>query len=421
MKAAVVVLLIAAAFAGGYGYGRWYGKATPAPAAAKKPERKILYWVDPMHPAYKSDKPGIAPDCGMKLEPVYADQAPAGEAMPAGTVYVSAGKQQLIGVRYAEAEYTTGSQTVRAVGKIAMDEQLISHVHSRTDGWIDKVFVNFTGDVVKKGEPLLTIYSPDLLATQQEYLLAIKAREVLKGSTLRGVSTDTDAMVAAARRRLELWDLTPAQIDGIASTGKAVTDVTLYSPVSGYVLTRNAFGNQKITPDTDLYTVADLSRVWVLADVYEYQTPLVRMGQEARISMPYSSGRTYSARVSYIQPQVDPATRTVQVRLELPNPGLALKPDMFVDVQLNVPQQRMLTVPAEAVLDSGTAETVFVDRGNGYFEPRAVETGQRAGDRVEIVKGLQAGERVVTSGNFLISSESQLKAATGDMKGMKHD
>jgi Cu(I)/Ag(I) efflux system membrane fusion protein len=419
MKAAIVVLLIAAAFTGGYGYGRWYGK--PSAAGQKKPERKILYWVDPMHPAYKSDKPGIAPDCGMKLVPVYADEAPAAEAPPPGSIHVSAEKQQLIGVRYGEAEYTSGSQAIRAVGKVAMDETLISHVHSRTGGWIEKVFVNFTGDVVRKGEPLLTIYSPDLLATQQEYLLALKARNALKGSTVRDVAGDSDALVAAARKRLELWDLTPAQIDEVAHSGEPVTNVTLYSPVSGYVLTRNAFGNQKITPDTDLYTVADLSRIWVLANVYEYQAPLVRMGQLARISLPYSGGRTYSARVSYIQPQVDPATRTLQVRLELPNPGLALKPDMFVDVQFDVPQQRLLTVPAEAVLDSGTAQTVFVDRGNGYFEPRAVETGQHAGDRVEILKGLEAGERVVTSGNFLIGSESQLKPAADGMRGMKHD
>lgn len=447
-----LLVLIAAAFAGGYGYGRWYGKGGSA-QAPQKSGRRILYYVDPMHPAYKSDKPGIAPDCGMKLEPVYADESPAAPAaerkilhyrdpkdhrytsgkpglnpetgheleavyeeapaMKPGTVQVSPEKQQLIGVRYGQAEYTAGAESIRAAGKVAVDETRISHVHSRTDGWIEKVYVNFTGELVKKGQPLLTIYSPELLATQQEFLLALQAKDILKHSTVRGVAADQDALVAAARRRLELWGLTEAQIDEIQRTQKPVTNVTLYSPVSGYVTTRNAFPNQKIMPDTDLYTLVDLSRVWVLASVFEYEAPLVRLGQQAVVNLPYQPGKSYRARVSYIQPQVDPATRTIQVRLELDNPALALKPDMFVDVELEAPQRKRLTVPAEAVLDAGIQKTVFVDLGRGFFEPRTVEIGERLGDRIEILKGLRAGERIVTSGNFLISSESQLRGAVG--------
>jgi RND family efflux transporter MFP subunit len=415
MKRTILALiLIAAAFLAGY----WLRR----PAAAPHPssERKILYYVDPMHPAYKSDKPGIAPDCGMKLVPVYADAAPAG-AMPAmapGTVEIGPEKQQLIGVRYGQAEYTSGAQTIRAQGKVAMDETRVSHVHSRTDGWIEKVYVNFTGDLVKTGQPLLTIYSPDLLATQQEYLLALKAKDIMRNSAMRDVAADNDALVEAARKRLELWSLNEAQIGEIRRTGKPVANVTLYSPGAGYVLTRNAFPNQKIAPDTELYTLADLSRVWVLASVFEADAPQVRLGQAATVSLPYAGGKTYRGRVSYIQPQVDPATRTVTVRLELDNPALALKPDMFVDVELAVAQPARLTVPAGAVLDSGLTKTVFVDRGNGMFEPREVAAGQTVGDRVEILSGLKAGERIVTSGNFLIGSESQLKAAAG---GHRHD
>lgn len=456
MKRAVLVLIVIAAFVGGYGYGRWYGK--PA-AASQKGGRKVLYWVDPMHPAYKSDKPGIAPDCGMKLEPVYADEpggAPAAQkkvlyyhdpkrpgyrsdkpglnpetgddlvpvyeggmsSMTPGTVHIDTEKQQIIGVRYGQAEYTSGGQNIRAQGKVAMDETRVTHVHTRTDGWIDKVFVNFTGDLVRRGQPMLTIYSPELLATQQEYLLALQAKNIMKGATIPGAINDSDMLVSAARKRLELWSLSDQQIEQIRETGRPVTNVTLYSPVAGYVTARNAFENQKVSADTDLYTVADLSQVWVIANVFEYEAPQVHVGQPATVSLPFAGGKTFRARVSYIQPQVDPATRTIPVRLELANPGLALKPEMFVDVELSVPQARQLTVPAEAVLDSGLKKIAFVDHGNGYFEPREVVTGQKIGDRVAILRGLAAGERVVTSGNFLISSESQLKSAASGMSGM---
>jgi RND family efflux transporter MFP subunit len=409
-----VLLVAAAGFVGGYGYGRWYGKKPEA--AAQPAGRRVLYWVDPMHPAYKSDRPGIAPDCGMQLEPVYADQAPPPAAAP-GAVQVSPEKLQLIGVRYGTVEHTTDAETVRATGKVAVDETRITRVHAKTDGWIEQVFVNFTGQAVAKGQSLLTLYSPELLASQQEYLLALKARDTLAASTVPGVRADTNALVEAARRRLALWDLTDAQIDEIRRRGQPVKSVTLYSPGVGYVTARNAFPSQRITPETDLYTLVDLSRIWVLASVFEYEAPLVRVGQPAVVSLPYQPGRNYRARVSNIQPQVDAATRTLQVRLELANPGLALKPDMYVEVQLEAAQRTMLTVPAEAVLDSGLRQTVFVDLGGGAFEPRRIETGRRIGKRIEILKGVAHGERVVTSGNFLISSESQLKAAAAETGG----
>ncbi len=454
------LVLVAAGFLAGYGYGRWYGKGG---GSTGKEGRKILYYIDPMHPGYKSDKPGIAPDCGMKLEPVYeggqiGEAAPAAErkilyyrdplsptyrsdkpglnpetgnelqpvysdepsAMPMGTFRVSPEKQQLIGVQYGVVESAAGVRSFRATGKVAVDETRVARIHARIEGWVDKVFVDYVGKRVEKGQPLLTIYSPELVASQQEYLLALKGREIMRRSTLEGAIADSRSLVAAARKRLELWELSDAQIDEVARTGKPLTYVTLEAPAGGYVLTRNAFPKQRIMPDTELYTIADLSRVWILADIYEYEAEAVRVGQSTRVSLPYAIGKSFSAQVSYIQPQVDPVTRTLKVRLEAPNPGLWLKPDMYVDVEFRIDLPRRITVPASAVLDSGLKKTVFVDRGNGYLEPRQVETGERFGDRVEVRRGLAPGERIVVSGTFLIDSESQLKAAVEGMAGHHH-
>ncbi len=455
------LVLLSAAFIGGYGYNRWFGKGE-SPQAGKG-GRKILYYVDPMHPGYKSDKPGIAPDCGMKLEPVY-EGGQMGEptataerkilhyrdpkdpkytsakpginpetgnelepvyaddpsSMPMGTIKVSPEKQQLIGVQYGVAESSAGVHTFRAVGKVAFDETKIARVHTRIDGWVDKVFVDFIGKLVDQGQPLLTIYSPELLATQQEFLLAQKGKDMMKSSTLDGALAQSDSLLAASRKRLELWELSDSQIDEITRTGKPITNVTLYAPISGYVINRNAFPKQRVMPDTELYTVVDLNKVWIMADVFEYEAPMVRMGQPAKVSLSYSAGKSFSAHVNYIQPQVDPMTRTLKVRLEAENPGLLLKPDMYVDVEFRVDMPQRVTVPAEAVLDSGLKKTVFVDRGNGFLEPRQVEIGERIGDRIEIRKGLQARERIVTSGNFLIDSESQLKSAAAGMAGHQH-
>ena len=460
MKAIRVIgflAVIAAAFTGGYVYKAIRGGAA---ASSDKGGRKILYWVDPMHPAYKSDKPGIAPDCGMELEPVYADggpaSAPAAErkvlyyrdpkdpnykaqqpglnpetgnelepvyaddvsAMEVGTVQITPEKQQLIGVKYGEVKVGGGSRTIRAVGKVAIDETRIGHVHTKVEGWIDKVFVDFTGKLVEKGQPLLTIYSPDMLASQRELLLAAKAKTIMKDSALPSSFDQSESLLQATRRRLELWDLSEAQIGQVLKTGEPIKNITLYSPMTGYITDRKAFPQLKVMPDTDLYTIVDLSHVWIMADVFEYEAPDIHVGETARVSLQALPGKSFSARIDYLQPEVDPTTRTLKVRLNMDNPSVMLKPDMYADVEFRVNIPSTLTVPADAVLNAGERKTVFVDRGNGYFEPRQVKTGEREGDRIQILSGLSAGERVVTSGNFLIDSESQMKAAASGMGGM---
>ncbi|HZT33243.1 MAG TPA: efflux RND transporter periplasmic adaptor subunit [Bryobacteraceae bacterium] len=419
----LTLLLLLAAWMGGYGYGRWYAKA-PAKGAAGA-ERKILYYHDPMHPWYKSDKPGIAPDCGMKLVPVYEGGEQAAVSKPAnlgpGAVEITPEKQQLIGVEYGTAEYRPAFESIRAAARVTLDETRIAKVQTKIEGWIDRVFVDFTGIQVRQGQPLLTIYSPEALATQQEYLLALKAQETMAASPVHELMATTDNLLAAARRRLELWDISAAQIDQIEKTRRPLKDLTLYAPIGGFVTERNAFPKQRITPDTVLYTVADLSTVWVMADVFEYEAANIRVGQDAVLTLSYLPGRSFHGRVSYIQPQVDPATRTLKVRLQFENPGYLLKPEMYGDVEFRTGGGRKLMVPQSAVLNAGLRQVVFVDRGNGYFEPRSVKLGAQVGDRVEILSGLAAGERIVVSGNFLIDSESQLKAALNDMAGEAHD
>lgn len=414
------VALVGAGIVIGVGLGRWYGRSesTPAVEDAKQPRG----YHCPMHPNYHSDKPGECPICGMKLvdEEEHAAGPAEAASLPMGTIRVSPQMQQLIGVTFGEATRAAAIHTFRALGKVSLDETRVARVHAKIDGWIEKVYVDFTGKLVEKGQPLLTIYSPELLASQQEYLLALRSREILRDGPLPGLRQNSDALIAAARKRLELWDFSDSQIEEIARTGKPITNVTLFSPISGYVMTRNAFPKQRITPETELYTVADLSKVWIFADIYENEAPMIRLGMPVTVSLSYAGGKKFRGRVDYVQPEVDMTTRTLKVRIDADNPDMSLKPDMFADVEFRIALPPSITVPSEAVLDSGLRKIVFVDRGNGYLEPREVETGERIGDRIEITKGLRAGERVVVSGNFLIDSESQLKSALAGMSGHQH-
>ncbi|MGH9629999.1 MAG: efflux RND transporter periplasmic adaptor subunit [Bryobacteraceae bacterium] len=458
LRIVLTIFGLAVAFIAGHGYGRWYGKG--ASGAGEKGGRKILYYVDAMHPWYKSDKPGIAPDCGMKLEPVYADgggpsvakqdrkilhyrdpkdpkytsdkpginpetgndlepvYAEGATTIPAGALQVTPERQQLIGLRFGQVSFESSAQEFRSVGRVAIDETRTTRVHARVEGWIERVHADFVGELITKGQPLLTLYSPELLATQQELLLALQARDIMSKSSMHEARGNSDALVEAARRRLELWNFKRSQIDAVEKSGKPIPSVTIFAPASGFITARNAFPGQKIAPDTKLYAIADLSRVWVMADVFESDAPAIRVGSPATITSPNDPTIRLQARVSYIQPQVDPATRTLKVRLELANPGFKLKPETFVDVTFRVGGPDVLTVPSEAVLDTGTTQIVFLDRGSGLLEPRRVQAGKRFGDRVEILSGLAQGDRIVVSGTFLLNSESQLKSA---MAGMTHE
>lgn len=343
--------------------------------------------------------------------------------MPPGSVMIDPTKQQLIGVKIGEVETVPLTRTVRAVGKITFDETRIIRIHPKIEGWIENVFVNFTGMAVKKGQPLLSIYSPDLVSTQQEFLLSLKAKNSLGKSDFAEVASSANSLYEASRKRLQLWDIPDSEINRIERSGETVKALTLYAPSGGYVLTKNAFQRQKITPDTELYSIADLSKVWVIADIYEYEMQMIRLGQSATMNLAYYPGETFTGKITYIYPQLDPQTRTLKVRIEFSNPRLKLKPDMYANVDLQIAYPSQISVPEEAVLDSGDEQIVFVSHKDGFFEPRRVQLGAKVDNRYVILSGLQAGEKIVISGNYMIDSESRLKSSAGQMShsGMKMD
>ncbi len=385
------------------------------PAAITPKARKVLYWVDPMHPAYKSDKPGTAPDCGMELVPVYEEGSEVGtESKPVAgysTISLSPERQQSIGVRIGKAEIRDLNKTIRTVGRVTFDETLLHQIHPKFEGYVEELYVNYTGKPVRKGQPLLAIYSPDLLATQQEYLLALRARKQLTSLQNPDASHGAADLYDAARQRLLLWDIRPADIDRLEQTGTPLKALTLYSPVDGFVMTKNAVQGSRVMPSDTLFEIAGLHDVWVLADVYESEAQFVRVGQTARMSLSYLPGREWTGRVTFIAPVVEEKTRTVKVRLEFSNPDEVLKPGMYAEIFLERPLGRVLTVPDSAVLTTGTRCIVFVARGSGRFEPREVKVGPKVDSYYEIREGIQSGEDVVTQANFLVDSESRLKAA----------
>ncbi len=396
--------------------------ASPAPAAAlvpatpPAPKKKIIY-RSTMNPSEVSDHPA-KDSMGMEMVPVEVEAAPATTAATApglATVHIPTAKQQLIGVRTSEVVRAPFRRTIRAVGRVSYDETRLRHIHTKIAGYVEKLYANATGAVVLEGQPLMDIYSPELLASQQEYLVALQARARTAGSSIPSVARSGDELVASARRRLELFDLSDAQIREIEQTGRARRTVTLYAPISGTILERKVTQGERIEPEMELLNMADLSDIWVLASVYEYELPFVRQGQEASMSLTYLPGKTLEGHVSFVYPVLDPSTRTALVRVEFPNPGLALKPDMYAEVTLSADLGERTAVPASAVMDTGTRSIVFVDKGNGYFEPRDVKIGLRLPDTYEVLSGLEPRDKVLTSANFFVDSESNLKAALAAM------
>jgi Cu(I)/Ag(I) efflux system membrane fusion protein len=413
MKRSTLLLFAIALVAVGSG-SWWLGarsvRLTPAPSASP-----TLYHC-PMHPSYVADKPGDCPICGMKLVPVPAGGAVSGPSVAGrASVTLTPERRQVLGIRSEEIHHGSLTRAIRTVGRVAVDERRLHHIHVKYDGYVEHLHVDFTGKYVERGQLLLSIYSPELVASQQEYLLAWKAQQQMATSSIPSVAQGSVDLLEAARQRLLLWDISREDIEALERAGKVSRTVDLRSEVAGYVVQKMAFHGMRVTPADALYDIADLSRVWVLADVYESDLPLVRVGMQAELAAPYLPGRGWRGPVTYVNPTVEEKTRTVKVRIELANDGLMLKPDMFVDVGLQAELGTGLSLPESAVIDSGGRKLVFVDHGEGHFEPREVRLGVRAGAGFQVLSGLQDAERVVTSANFLLDSESSLRSALSGM------
>ena len=400
----------------------------------------ILYWACTMHPWVRANDAGQCPICGMDLVPVrgeYKETAasapPAGHEghgapkpqpatgtapeTPAGAssnlFAISPERQQLIGVRFTEATRRPLVKTIRTVGRVELDERLLTQIHTKISGWIEQTFVDFTWQHVAQGDPLFTIYSPELVSTQEEYLLALKAREQLgqESNPFPVAATNARSLVESARARLQLWDVTPEQIAELERRREVKRTLTVYSPISGHVMERNAFPQSRVTPEMKLYTIADHSNVWVYVDIYENEISFVKLGQQTTMTVPAYPGEVFHGAVNYIDPHFQMDTRTMKVRLEFANTDLRLKPGMYAEVKLEIPLGARLVVPKNAVLRTGERDMVFVDRGAGQMEVRLVRLGMEVGDGYEVLSGLRAGERVVAAANFLVDAESQMQGA----------
>jgi len=384
----------------------------PRPKAAQT--KRILYWVDPMHPAYRSEKPGTAPDCGMALEPVYAEEASqslvsADDSAP-GAVRIDAAAQQLYGIRLAKVESDAGQGSIRVFGRVSADQTRVFRVNLGTDGFVKETHDDAVGNHVTKNQHLAIVYSPEFLSVAGGYLSANErtpgGTSVPKDNSTASVTQGT-ASAQARADRLRNLGMSDMQIEEISSARKIPENVYIVSPTDGFILSRNISPGVRFERYTDMYTIADLSRVWIMAEVFGKDAQAFRPGTKARVTLP-DTGESFEARVSDVLPEVDPATRIMKPRLEVDNPHFKLRPEMFVNVELGVSLPAGLSVPADAVLDSGLSKRVFVQTSVGHFEVRAVETGWRLNDRVQIVKGLKEGETVVAAGTFLVDSESRL-------------
>ena len=366
------------------------------------------------HAGHSSTAPAKADDLdlsGLTMESLQKEGKMV-EVAP-GTVQISPERQQLIGVRIGTVEKRLLQKVIRTNGRVEFDEKRLATISPKIGGWIEELYVDFTGAPVKKGAPLLTLYSPELVSTQEEYLAALRARQELSASPYPEVAASGNALVESARRRLRLWDISEEQIRVLEQTGQVRKSLTLYSPYGGIVLEKMAFQGMRVEPGMALYKLADLSVVWLIADIYEYELPLLRLGQQASINLSYLPGEAFTGKAVFIYPYLDAQTRTARVRFEFANPRGTLKPEMYAGVEITIRLGDKITVPEGAIIDTGIRKVAIVEKGAGYFEPRDVKLGTKAGDYYEVLDGLKVGERVVTSANFLIDSESKLKEAVG--------
>jgi Cu(I)/Ag(I) efflux system membrane fusion protein/cobalt-zinc-cadmium efflux system membrane fusion protein len=435
-RSLIIVLLIASGLAvvAGLAVTRGGGLAgLPLVGGWLRPPPAPMY-VCPMHPDVRQAAPGSCPKCGMDLvledavreapEAAGHDHAATGTAshaergtspvtgeVPRVGVELDLRRQQLVGVRVTEATTAEIARRIRSVGTVRFDETRQSEVNLKVEAWIRELHVNATGQSVRRGQPLFTIYSPDLLATQNEYLLALRTRDQLSGSPVGDARDYADRLVEAARTRLALWDLPPDQLAALERTRQPVTALVFRSPVSGVVVEKRVVEGMRAAPGETLYRISDLSTVWVEGDVYERDLPFIGVGRPATVTVDAVPGERFTGRISLIYPEVQPATRAARLRVSLPNRGGRLRPGMFAAIEIDASLGRGTVVPTDAIIDSGTAQYVFIAQGEGYFEPRRVETGLRLDGRIQVTSGLQPGERIASGAAFFIDSESQMRAA----------
>ncbi|HWP90651.1 MAG TPA: efflux RND transporter periplasmic adaptor subunit [Thermodesulfobacteriota bacterium] len=455
-KAGLTLVLFVLIFLGLYSYGYKIPVINQIPFLSTKHEHQyrpvfseegeIEYWTCTMHPSVKLKDPGTCPLCGMDLVPVkkkeitqretesekmegmegmpgmggmqgmqgmpgMGDTSKTKDAQSKSAFTVSPQRQQLIGVKTEPAKVRPMKKVIRTVGIVELDETKIKDVNTKISGWIDKVFVDFKWEHVKKGEPLFSIYSPELVSTQEEYLLALRSKKILGDSQFAEIASSANSLLEASRTRLLLWDISEDQIRKIERTGKVSKSLTIHSPATGFVTEKNVFENMYVEPNTKAYTIADHSVVWVDADIYENEISLVKLGQEAKMTVASLPGEEFPGKIIYILPHLMPETRTIKVRFGFPNPDLKLLPQMYANVELEIPLGERLTVAESAVLRTGKQDLVFVDKGEGNMEIRRIELGQNTDGMYEVLGGLKEGEKVVSRANFLIDAESKIQAA----------
>jgi len=359
-----------------------------------------------------------------------AEVQPEGSKVPSpteekpSTVEILPEKQQLIGVKKVEVSVKPLQTIIRAVGRIEYDESKLVTINSKVEGWIERLYVNYTGKYVKEGEPLAEVYSPELLATQLEYLNLLKWKKDKShrfqrnlefrwgdryGTTGQMITFDIEALIQVAQQRMQFWDITEEQIKEIEESGKPMRTFTVHSPVRGYVVQKPALQGKRFEPGEKLFDIADLSTVYVIADIFAYELPLIKVNQQAKISLGYFPGKEFLSKIELVYPAFSGETRTARVRFTISNPGGQLKPQMFTNTEIKIDLGKRLAIPEDAVIDTGTKKVVYVDKGEGHFEPKEVTLGVKAEGMVEVIKGLQAGEKVASSANFLIDSEAKLK------------
>ncbi len=389
----------------------WFMSREPAPPPAGLPQEPRAGMSDMEMtgdmPAAAHDEHGGTSESGLS-------------GATTNTMTIAPERLQTIGVKFQEASRRPLDKMIRTVGRVDVDERLVGRVNLKFEGWIEDLRVSAIGDHVKKDQVLFTIYSPDLVATQEEYLLALQSYQELGKSEFPEVSRGAKDLLEATRRRLQLWDIKENHVQDLERTGTVLRTLPIHSPVMGTVLRMEARTGTFVTPGTELYFIADLTKIWIFADIYEYELPYIHVGQGAQVTLSYDPSLALHAHVEFIYPTLDPKTRTAKVRFALNNPGEKLKPDMYANVQLKIPLGTRLAVPRDAIVESGERQLIFLHHGGGKLEWRTVKLGVRTGDWVEVVEGLQEGDHIITSANFLIDSESQLKAAVGGMAGMKH-